>query len=814
MPERKRRRRRLLGPGIAIASVALAISPLPALAEGEARSPTEDITTAVYFERQIAPLLATYCYDCHGYGGDDGGVALDTPDDLVARLSDRDKWERAYRNVRAQLMPPRDADQPPFEERQTLLRWIERAVFNVDANRPDPGRLPPRRLNRVQYRYTIKDLFGVDYDTAEHFPPDDTGYGFDTVGEVLSLSPLLVEKYFLAAEQVARQATPVDGPEIPVRRLAGRELISEDGQARASWASFEKPVVLRKGFYVTHPGRRHVRVDMHVAGSMEATTNSARLRLLIDGESVAGQALGWDYRNSIPLSAEVQLSRGSHEIALELTPESPPAEGEHPLRLAVRFIQLRGPLDGSRREYGWRYRRWFSPQPAPPDREGRREYARGVLRPLAERAYRRPVDEATIDRLVDLALTVDARPNTRFEEGVAQALAAVLASPRFLLRVDQPDPEESPDTEFARVDQHSLATRLSYFLWCSTPDERLLTLANEGKLRAQLHDEVERMLDDSRSGRMVEEFVGQWLRTRDTLAVHLDPARVLGGSRKKANERFTGTVRHAMKRETELLFEHVLRENRDATEMLTANYTFVNEPLAKLYGLAGVKGRRFRRVPLPAASHRRGVLTHGSLLVVTSNPTRTSPVKRGMFVLDNLLGAPPPPPPPDVPELDEAAEHLGAGATTRELMELHRADPTCAACHERMDPLGLALENYNALGMYRDQEQGQPIDASGRLTTGERFASAVELAGVLATQRRKDYLRCLTEKMFTFAVGRGVAYYDSAEINRIAAELASDHGRIRTLVHAIVDAAAFQKMRRQPPADRHSANPTNQAAKR
>jgi hypothetical protein len=425
----------------------------------------------------------------------------------------------------------------------------------------------------------------------------------------------------------------------------------------------------------------------------------------------------------------------------------------------------------------------------------RAEHLATTVRRLAERAFRRPVDQATIDRLVTLAQATDDGPGGTFETGVAAVLTAVLSSPRFLFRVEA---ESAPATvgherpSAVLVDEFSLASRLSYFLWSSMPDDRLFKLAQAGRLRAELPEQVDRMIADRRSQAFVGSFVGQWLQTRDVEGLAFDLRAITGRADRKAAEKMFGpSLRRAMRLETEYLFAHLLQKNLPATDLLVGPDTFLNDELAAFYGIPGITGKTMRRVTLDPAGHRSGLLTHASILAVTSNPTRTSPVKRGLFILDNLLGTPAPPPPPDVPPLEEVAD--GASLGMRELMELHRRDALCATCHARMDPLGLTLEHYNALGQWRGDEAGS-LDTSGRLITGESFADAGELAAVIAGPRRRDFHRCLTEKLLTYALGRGIEYFDAPAVDTIVDSLEKD-GRLTTAIHGVVTSIPFQMRR-------------------
>jgi hypothetical protein len=390
-------------------------------------------------------------------------------------------------------------------------------------------------------------------------------------------------------------------------------------------------------------------------------------------------------------------------------------------------------------------------------------------------------------------------PGGSFEKGIAAALTAILASPRFLFRIE--DDETTAATgggSAVLIDEFSLASRLSYFLWSTMPDDELFRLAERRELRQNLPHQIDRMVRDRRSDAFVQNFVGQWLRTRDVEAVPLDIKAVLKAKRwEDAEPVFNGRVRRAMRQETELWFAHVLREGQPATDLLTTKQTFVNEALARFYGIPDITGDAMRLVDIPADVPRGGLLTHGSFLIVTSNPTRTSPVKRGVFILDYLLGTPPPPAPADVPPLEAAAPHA-KNITMRERMETHRSDPLCASCHARMDPLGLALERFNALGQWRTDDAAASIDTSGRLVTGERFADARELSAVLAGTRQQDFYRCLAEKLLTYALGRGLEYFDGPAVDTIIKKVDRDD-RLATFVTAVVESVPFL-MRRASPA--------------
>jgi hypothetical protein len=430
----------------------------------------------------------------------------------------------------------------------------------------------------------------------------------------------------------------------------------------------------------------------------------------------------------------------------------------------------------------------FPEGPLPGDAAALAVYMKGMIRLFADRALRRPVDEATLDRLCALA-----EAEGSFALGLKRAMVAVLASPRFIFRAEvQPEPNNSG--RVVLLDEYALASRLSYFLWSSAPDTELLSLAGKGQLRARLQTQVERMLLDGRSLRFVRNFVGQWLQSRDVEAVPIQARVVLGLQKNEDGEKiFSFKLRSAMREETERLFHHVLRNKLPAEELFTAKYGFLNETLAAFYGVRGVKGSGFQKVDFPEGTHRSGVLGQGTFLVVTSNPTRTSPVKRGQFVLENLLGAPAPPPPPNIPPL-EAAGKAGK-KSMRQLMELHRSDALCASCHARMDPIGLALEGFNAIGQYRDSGDAVPIDTAGQLATGEKFNNVDELIQLLGTTRKHDFYRCLSEKLLTYAIGRGLEASDIPNVKGLVAAMESKGGSLSALLQAVVESAPFQKRR-------------------
>ena len=861
----------------------VAILPVAVLLAGLTFSPArgaEESPAASRYREKVQPILEQYCYGCHGYGSSEGNRTLDEFASDEAMLADTKLWWAVLKNVRAHMMPPAEEEQPTAAEREALVRWIEADAFGIDPADPDPGHVTLRRLNRAEYRNTIRDLMGVDYDTAENFPPDDSGYGFDNIGDSLSLSPLLMEKYIQAAETIVAKGVPKVPKVVPARRVGGGEFASDDGKRRAKKLSFYEPAVVAGKIKIDEPAEYRIVVEARLDGYWEFDPGRCEVTCDFNGKQLYRETYEW--RDSLDIRHEVteHFDAGEYPIRFELKPLVPVKEKLHYLFYRIDAIRIEGPLD----EKAWvppqNYTRFFPAGPPPASGPERDAYARMVLSRFATRAFRRPVDEASVDKLVALAKIVYDEPGNTFEEGVGQAMVAVLSSPRFLFRVEEAGPTP-PGKTHPLVDEYALASRLSYFLWTTMPDDELIDLANRGQLRAQLDVQLTRMLNDPRSAAFVSDFTGQWLQARDVETISIDAVAALGyqqeweaildqfraarqrdrrerrrlereqarelaeaekdgpeaveklraehrriaaeaekkrdEQRNQAREKFAkyealrekfgDDVRRAMRRETEMTFEYVMREDRNLLELIDADYTFVNEKLAEYYGIPGVEGNEMRRVVLPQDSPRGGVLTQGTTLVVTSNPTRTSPVKRGLFVLDNILGTPAPPPPNAVPPLEAAAGTVADHpASLREALDIHRKDPLCAGCHARFDPLGLALENFNAIGMWRDTEHDRPIDTAGTLLTGEQFQTIRDLKKVLKNEHKFDFYRCLTEKLLTYATGRGLEYYDEPTVDAIVRRLDAEDGRFSVLLRGVVESAPFQQQRdtEEPDADQQA----------
>ncbi len=595
----------------------------------------------------IYPFFEEYCFSCHGIRKNEAGIDLRAATSVLEIGQKEDTWRRVLTMIETGQMPPADERQPTQFDRDDIAGFIEAELdASIRAMQPDPGRVTARRLNRQEYEYTILDLLGVETRVARSFPVDDSGYGFDNIGDVLSISPLLMEKYMTAAEEVA--------------------------------------------------------------------------------------------------SAAMERDR------------APPADGVE----AAPKILVCGHAPGMHRT----------------------GCAKTIIRDFAARAYRRPVTGAEVRKLTELVRLVE-REGGSVEEGIQLAIETVLLSPKFLFRIEHDQRPHDPDY-LRYVNDYELASRLSYFLWSSMPDEELFRLASEGALRDPkvLSAQVTRMIGDEKAWRFVENFAGQWLQLRNLDLVKPD---------RDLFPKFSRDLRNAMRKESEMFFDAMLREDRNLLEFLSADFTFVNEPLATHYGIEGIEGKDHKRIAVDGVQ-RGGVLTQASVLTLTSYPTRTSPVIRGAWVLENILGTAPPPPPPDVPTLQDNPEKLTG--TLREQLEAHRQNATCASCHSRIDPLGFGLENYDAIGAWRTLEREFPVDSSGTLPSGHSFEGSADLRAILKGEPG-DFVRCFTEKVLTYALGRGVEPFDRPVVAGIVDRVENDEYRFHTLIREVVASVPFQMRR-------------------
>ena len=749
-------------------------------ARGQAPSPSR-------YSAEAAPVLAKYCGACHNPTKAIGGVNVGEFGVDAAFSIKFSTGRKILDNVESGAMPPDDAPQIPSDQRIKLVEALQSVVSKAGCVvNPDPGKVMLRRLNRGEYNNTIRDLIGVDFRPADDFPSDDVGYGFDNIGDVLSLPPILLEKYLTAAEAVAETAILADDrPRGPTRRFKpdsfGKAGVngSPDGDSGFWLMSTNTEATVDGAF--PKPGNYLVRVR---AFSHQAGDEAPKLEVRVDGKEAKTFFVKAEAEAPEVYEAKVKIKRTGLKLSAAFTndawyPDSPDV-GHRDRNLAIESLEVVGPLYHLPDHLPESHSRILFRRPGPLNG---REVARDILARFASRAYRRPATEAEVNRLVGLVDMVT-KGGDRFERGIQVAVEAVLVSPHFLFRVEL---EQRPGAVRPLTDLE-LASRLSYFLWSSMPDDELLGLATREQLRvgANLDAQVARMLKNPKAFALVENFSGQWLQTRNLKLANPD---------REQFAQFDEPLRLAMQREVELFFAAVLQGNRPITDFLHADYTFLNERLAKHYGIAGVAGEPFRRVPL-TDPRRGGVITMASTLTVTSNPTRTSPVKRGKWISEEILGVSPPPPPPGVSDLPDSKPGA-ASASVRARMEQHRTNPDCASCHARLDPLGFGLENFDAVGSFRDQDAGKVIDTSGALPGGPSFNGPVELKAVLLS-RQIPFARCFTEKLMTYALGRGLEADDRCTVEKIADKAMLGGGQIGKFVNAIVHADAFQKTSSSP----------------
>ncbi|MDX1982755.1 MAG: DUF1592 domain-containing protein [Bryobacteraceae bacterium] len=770
-------------------------------------------------------FVNTNCIGCHNDKNSSGDINLAPLQTAASFDTDREIWERAVSKIKTGQMPPPPLPRPAAAELTAVTRYLESEFARQDRTaKPDPGRVTARRLNRSEYNNTVRDLLGVDIRPADNFPNDESAYGFDNIADALTLSPVLTEKYLYAAEQAVR--TAIFGPQ------------------RLKPAMIHYPAPVRLNDLVTKPT---LPKDLfHYDYSGLSTPHSAHFvhRFAVDGEysfrlvlnghrpnqSEAAHPAFWidgrmirewevdatDLEGQI-VEVRTQVTAGEHLLSASYLKNyhglPPSYNGPDPsTRPPDPLITVRGKLTEKDiailRKYGTKIKtdrietrldnRWesldvggpFTQPEGPSPLSLRRVFVCGqqtdacaqtIVESFARRAFRRPLRQGETAPYVKL-YTLARGQGDSFQEGIATALQGILVSPHFLFRVEWDRPASPP---FAPVSEFELASRLSYFLWSTMPDEELYAKAAQRRLRRPevLTAEVKRMLRDPRSRALVENFAGQWLQFRNIDVVRPDSGKF---------PEFDDGLRLSMRRETELFLENLIRDDASLLDILDARHTFLDERLARFYGVRGVEGPAFRRVDMSNTQRGGGILAQASVLTISSYSTRTSPVLRGKWILENLLNAPPPAPPPAVPSLDES--HLGESASLRQQMEAHRTNPACASCHSTMDPLGFGLENLNAIGAWRDMDGKFPVDAAGSLPGGRAFKGPAELKELLK-QQRDAFARGVTEKLLTYALGRGLERFDRPVVNTIAARLPESDYRFSALVLEIVNSLPFQQRR-------------------
>lgn len=763
------------------AAIIIGLSPLAWFALGWTTQKAQTTQTHGAFEPVIQSFFATHCYDCHNAQTNAGNLNLEAQRTAAGVLQQREQWEQVLRKIRSGEMPPKGMPRPQEAEIQAVTQWLEKLFEQADQQaKPDPGRVTARRLNRIEYANTIRDLLAVDFRATSEFPSDDSGAGFDNIADVLTISPVLMEKYMNAAERIAARAIGADP-------LPKKPLEAEYSRRASNLRQLDASTV-EATHRIDWDGEYTIRFGL--PGERTKDAKPVTLAFYMDGKLLFSKPIetkpsGLVYFN--PFSEE--------EMRLTLP------EGDHTFRAAflnddfVKGLDKKEIYDNKKNKFIGSMV-FVGPFPTTAEKASRKKIllcdpnsgaacVEKIIATLARRAYRRPVTKSEVATLMKLASTAKGGGSAGLsvEQGIQVAIQAMLVSPHFLFRIER-DLTPNDPARIHKISNLELASRLSYFLWRSMPDDELLGLAEAGKLRAPgvLNAQVKRLLDDEKSAALAENFAGQWLETRNLDVVKPDPQKFPD---------WGPDLRDAMKTETRMFFEAILRENRSLADFLDARFTFLNERLARHYGIEGVTGADFRRVEL-TSDQRGGILAHASVLTVSSYPTRTSPVIRGKYLLENILGSPPPPPPPNVPTLNEEA--VGSAGSLRQQLEKHRTNPTCASCHSRMDVLGFGLENYDAIGRWRTADGKFPVDASGTFPNGKSFATPAEMRTLLKAEL-PDFARCLTQKMLIYSLGRAVERYDRRTVNDIQRKLAANNYRFQTLIYEIVQSLPFQSRR-------------------
>jgi hypothetical protein len=786
------------GPSGAATSAPSAAAPSAAGAHSAATVPPGGFTPETAKE-----FFTQYCIACHNQYAKIGDMVLDTRD-FEHIAGDAEIWERVVRKLNAGAMPPQGMPRPEPHAYKSMVSWLTTSLDAASATQPNPGRSSIHRLNRTEYGNAIRDLLGLEVDASEFLPADDEGYGFDNIADVLRVSPSLLEQYLSASAKIASLA--VGDPATPA--------IIATFRAPPDLAQGEHveglPLGTRGGVKIKHNFPLDASYDFsiflrrNIVGYMTGLEWAHELEISVDGERVFLAQVGGDEDNQASdenmsaaanaiderLRTRVFVPAGPHEVSIAFLERSR-AETQEPLELHTRNLDLQdmnglptvdyaliaGPFDAKGLGNTPSRERIFVCYPETTRDEA--ACATKILTRLAHLAYRRPVTQQDLDLLLDFYHS--GRESGGFDAGIRSAVRVVLTSPDFLFRSERDNQGAAPGSIYA-VDDLALASRLSFFLWSSLPDEELLAAAERGKLAdPKVYEaQVRRMLADPRAKSLVTNFAGQWLYLRN-----------LATAKPDVNEypNFDENLRNAMRTETELFFESIMRDDRSVVELLTADYTFANQRLAEHYGIPNVYGSHFRRIAV-ADPTRIGLLGHGSIHTVTSYPNRTSPVLRGKYILTNILGTPPPAPPPNVPALEENMPGA-APKSVRARLEQHRNNPVCATCHNVMDPIGFALENFDAIGAWRTKEPGAAIDSSGQMANGTPVNGPETLRAAL-TAEPEHFVGIVTEKLLTYALGRGLEAYDMPTVRAIVRDAAEHDYRFSAVVLGIANSEAFR----------------------
>jgi Protein of unknown function (DUF1592)/Protein of unknown function (DUF1588)/Protein of unknown function (DUF1585)/Protein of unknown function (DUF1587)/Protein of unknown function (DUF1595)/Planctomycete cytochrome C len=741
------------------------------------------VKSAGDFDKVVVPFLQKHCYQCHGPTKKKADIAFHLYKDEQAVIKDRKVWHAVQDMVHGGEMPPQDRSRPTVQETDAFLVVLQDIFLRADRTaKRDPGQVTMRRLNRAEYKNTIQDLLGVAIDVND-LPQDDVGYGFDNIGDVLTISPLLMERYLATAESIVPRAFPAEAAKPEVRHMDARFL---EPAINPRDVKGGRPVTkgkLHTPWKTTEPGEFKLRVR---CSAVPLGKDPVKIALEMDGKDLGTFEIMNAKENPQIFEVTLRLTPGEHRGAVRFLNDFEEKEKKH--TLSVNWLELVGPMDS---------RPTFQAKVMDSTAKlDKKERTRAILKTLASHAYRRPASADEVERLAKLVEKFESKGD-KWEPAMQVGFQAILCSPKFLFRVEL---DHRPDSaEPHPLDEHQLASRLSYFLWSSMPDEELFALAEKKQLHANLDKQVRRLLQDPRAGALIDNFGMQWLQLRNLKTFAPDPATFPD---------WDEALRTAMLKETELFLQSIVREDRSILDLIDADFTFLNERLGRHYGIVDTMGNRagnkkvpggtplrgpeFKRVKLQGGE-RGGILTQASILTVNSNPTRTSPVKRGRWVLEQILGTPPPPPPPNVPELPEGEKAQTKGSL-RQRMEQHRANPSCAFCHARMDPIGFAFENFNGIGQFRSKDGDFAIDPAGTLPNGQSFKGPGDLK-VILKGKKELFGRSLTEKLLTFATGRGLEYYDRAAIDKIVAELGRNDYRFSVLVAEVVKSDPFRLRR-------------------
>jgi mono/diheme cytochrome c family protein len=763
-------------PKLALAILLASAASIAAPATPPSPKPVVD---AAGFDSKVKPILANTCVGCHNADLMSGDVNLTPYLEPGTLLTDRASWEKITHKIETGEMPPKGMPRPSQVQMTALVKFIQGEFEKADALvKPDPGRVTAKRLNRNEYRNTIRDLLAVDFRADKDFPTDDSGYGFDNIGEILTVSPLLMEKYLNAAEVIASRSMGADP--LPKKPIETTDDLKSKTLRRLDYSTVEASQ------RIDFDGEYNVIFGF--PGERGQDAKPVKMAFYMDGQLL--NTLDVETKPS-KLVYFNPFSDGEMRLYLP--------EGDHVFRAAFLNDDFVSTFTNDKEAYNDKKNKFIGsitfvgPYASKVEKTSRKKIlicdpASGqvcvekIITNLARHAYRRPVTKTEVAGLMKFVGMAKAEGQST-EQGIQLAIEAMLVSPQFLFRMERDASPTDPEKTH-RLSDVELASRLSYFLWSSMPDDELLGLAETNKLHetAVLDAQLKRMMTDKKASAFADNFAGQWLEVRNLDSINPDP---------KKFPAWTPQLKEELRTETSMFFQYVLTENRPISEFVDAKYAFLNEPLAKFYGVAGVKGPDFRKVDLET-DQRGGILTQGSVLAVSSYPNRTSPTIRGKYILNNLLGTPPPPPPPDVPALDDSK--VGSDVSLRKQLEAHRANAVCASCHSKMDVLGFGLENYDAIGHWRTVDGKFPIDVGGTMPNGKSFTTAAEMRAVLL-ESMPEVSHCMTDKIMTYALGRGMEPYDKRALDQIQKAVAADGYRFQTLIHEVVQSLPFQSRR-------------------